>query len=1258
MKHIYRSLLCCLVAALCSISAFAQWGRITTIAGDNTDGSTGDGGPATVAKLGYVRGLCLDNAGNIFIADKLSGRIRKVNPSGIITHFAGGGTSRGDGGPASVAQFNGLSGITIDGAGNMYVVEMDGQCVRKINTAGIISTFAGGGPNNYYIDNIQATAAQLFYPADLKVNNTTGDVYISDYEADRIRVVRPSGIINAFAGVREMFVDHGDTAYLGDGGPATIAHMLAPQSLSIDKDGNVYTFESGNAIVRKINTSGIISTTCGTGIAGYNGDNRTAVTAQLDSREHLYGGVHAGRFGDIFIADPFNRRVRKIDARGVITTIAGDGMSAYTGDGGPASAARMLFPLYVTGDKYDNLYIVDWGRAVRKIERIPDIVNDSFKAYIKKSCSGLNLTFIASTYTAGMYVKTYFGDGVSDSSIVLPTGEVSIGHNYAASGMYTLRIELYRAGALVGVSTADYEHVFCNNFRIGFYFDENNNCIKDVSEDDIYKPTTVVVDSNGVSVDTVSAINGLYYTALAPVGTVYGFRVLNPAPGFRTTCPTSGVIYDTVTAMPTDGLIKYFAMQCSGATEAVTVSSSVRYRPRFAEGRIAVSPYVCSGYGLTLTMDFSPRYSFRSANVAPTTIAGNSVSWALPAMSGGTYPQYISFTLTANPLSDIRPGDTVHTRIRLTSIHGEMDSTDYELFRVDTVRASFDPNEIAVSPKGLVLPCTEMEYTIHFENMGNDTAHNIHVMDTLPDCLDINSLRMLYASADMNIAYSKHEGHNVVKFDFPNIMLPDSSHHNMCNGMFVYKIMMKRDLADGVEATHRVGIYFDDNDVVLTNIVNNTIGFGAIEGQDTICGGIPILLTSKTEGGEWTSLHGLCSINGGLVTATGIGLDTVKYTASNSCVTRTSLKPINIGGVMQALTVTKTPITNDTICGAAPTVTYSATLVNGGATPDIKWTVNGIVRDSDEVFVYVPRDGDIVKISMVSSLACPLPIIVTHSDTMVVSDNFTPVVNINTGLAPGAAYCEGTPTTFKAMSVGGGNRPVYTWKLNGTEVSASTSYRYIPQDGDRMTLTMISNHPCRVTSVANSATYIMNVAKKYLPWLDITMSQPVVELGKPVTFTAHVTNGGPSPTYKWLINNHIINGATSETYVSEAIADRDSITCVVNETGVCSYSTFNSVVVKAGNLGVAYSLGASSVALIPNPNNGEFTLSGSSLMLGDELNIEVKNMIGQIVYASRTTLHSTNFNEVIKLSNTTVKGIYFLMVRGKGWVSSVKFVVE
>jgi hypothetical protein len=357
------------IAAVVVAGAFAVTGSntITTIAGTGEPGFSGDGGPATSAQIYRPTGLAFDAQGSLYIADLQNDRIRKVNTAGIITTFAGGGSipgpGIGDGGPATSAELNVPEAVAVDAQGNVYIADRNHQRIRKVNTAGTITTVAGGGnplPPDIG-DGGPATSASVAAPDGVAVD-AAGNIYIADRDHNRIRKVNTSGIITTFAGT-------GTGPSGGDGGPAISAQLVNPRQVAVDAAGNVYFAEYSSNRVRKVDTAGIITTFAGTGNGcGLHprlcGDGGPATSAWLQ----LPTGVATDGQGNVYIVAA--EGVRKVDTAGIITTISSVfDPGPYPGDGLPAIVAKIFQPYGVAVDGQGSLYISEYnGHRVRKVD--------------------------------------------------------------------------------------------------------------------------------------------------------------------------------------------------------------------------------------------------------------------------------------------------------------------------------------------------------------------------------------------------------------------------------------------------------------------------------------------------------------------------------------------------------------------------------------------------------------------------------------------------------------------------------------------------------------------------------------------------------------------------------------------------------------------------------------------------------------------------------------------------------------------------
>jgi hypothetical protein len=403
---------------------------ITTIAGNGAVGYSGNGGAATTATLDSPTCLAVDALGNLYINDQMNSCVRKVDQAGKMWSFAGTGIAgyNGDGGYASATNLGLNWGIAIDRLGNVYIADQLNVRVRKVNSSGIITTIAGTGIQGYSGDNGPATLANLRKPLGLAVDYT-GNVYIGDPDNHCIRKVTPAGIITTFAG-------NGHFGNTGDGGSATAASFGDIWGLAADPSGNIYVCDGYYNRVRKVNNSGIVSGFAGNGSRGFSGDNGQATSAQLNAPL----SVCVSPSGEIFIADCHNNRIRKVDAAGVITTIAGTGATGFAGDGGPAIYAQFYHPTGIIMDASENIYIADLDNVrIRKIsngrllyftqghrqnlaicENSPAVPVNSYLAIYDYATGARDEWNVISGPAHGAAAVTY--DAISSGSSYLPTG--------------------------------------------------------------------------------------------------------------------------------------------------------------------------------------------------------------------------------------------------------------------------------------------------------------------------------------------------------------------------------------------------------------------------------------------------------------------------------------------------------------------------------------------------------------------------------------------------------------------------------------------------------------------------------------------------------------------------------------------------------------------------------------------------------------------------------------------------------------------
>ena len=332
------SLLVGLAVAYDRLSTTSTGPRVITVAGTGASAFSRDGGLAATSPLVRPLAVALGQRGEIYIAE--GNRVRIVQPNGRIATLAGTGDAgnRGDGGAATQAQLNTPQGLAVDSAGRVYIADTLNNRVRRVDPDGTIGTVAGRGESGYVGDGKQATDAMLNLPTGLAIG--FGDsLFIADTGNNVIRQVGTDGIIGTVVGT-------GEAGYRGDGGPALYALLHTPGGLAFDDEGNLYIADTLNQRVRRVDVNGQIATVAGTGVAAFGGDGGAAIFAELNLATNPLEGMGqalaVGPTGDLFIADAMNHRLRRLDVKGVLSTVA-----------------QMKTPIGAAVDVHGTVYVAD-----------------------------------------------------------------------------------------------------------------------------------------------------------------------------------------------------------------------------------------------------------------------------------------------------------------------------------------------------------------------------------------------------------------------------------------------------------------------------------------------------------------------------------------------------------------------------------------------------------------------------------------------------------------------------------------------------------------------------------------------------------------------------------------------------------------------------------------------------------------------------------------------------------------------------------
>ena len=1027
---------------------------ITTYAGTGVSGYNGDGIAATSAQL-YHDGIAADASGNLYVADYNNQRIRKITPDGTITTICGNGTgtSTGDGGPATAATVNQPLDVLLDTSGNIYISEYFGNRIRKINTSGIISTVAGTGTGTYGGDGGPATAAQLNRPSGMGMD-AAGNLYVADFDNNRVRKINTSGVISTIAGT-------GTSGYSGDGGAGTSANLALPFRVAVDGPGNVYIADFLNSRVRKVNTSGVITTVAGTGTNGFSGDGGPAIAADI-----TYAfGVSLDASNNLYISDYNNNRIRKVDGSGIITTVAGSGTGGFSGDGGPATAAQLSNPVDVTFDGSGNMYIADRSNSrIRKIGLATTPITGTFSVCQGSTTSLSNATSGGTWSSSTTGVATVGATGVVTGVAAGTSNITYVSTCFSVAATVTVN-PLPDAGTITGLSTVDEDSSITLSVSVsGGTWSSSNTAVATVGSTGIV--TGIAAGSATISYSVSNACG----TAIATINITVQSIVASPITGILATCvgatttlsnaATGGTWSSSAPSVATVGA-------ATGIVSGVSVgTATISYTLGSAFVTVVVSVYsvpaaitgtatVCAGGNTTLAST-STGGIWSSGNTAIATvdgttgivtgiIAGTSViSYtisgscsstkvvtvnAAPAAISGSLNSCIGITntLTCSPAGGAWSSSTpavanINSSGQVTGFSTGTTTISYSFATGCRSTAILTVNILPDSVSGTAVVCAGLTTVFTgYPGGGSWSSSNTSVAT-----VDASGVISGLALGTSRITYTNAGGCYKTKIVTVNAApLAITGTANVCvantttlasagggtwssSDVAVGTIGSTTGVVGGISSGTAIITYRLSTGCINTRFITVNAAPSTITGTANICVGTTTTLSSTPTGGSWSSSGlsvGTVGVTSGVVTAISGGAVTISYTISGGCrVTRivtVNNNPPSIGGTATLATGGTTTLTNGLTGGSW----------SSGAT--------GIATVGSTGIVFGVGAGTAV-ISYISAAGCSVTRIVTVSGAI-------------GGITGATTLCTGATTALSCSPAGG------TWNSANTAVATVSS---------------------------------------------------------------------------------------------------------------------------------------------------------------------------------------------------------------------------
>ncbi len=700
-------------------------------------------------------------------------------------------------------------------------------------------------------------------------------------------------------------------------------------------------------------------------------------------------------------------------------------------------------------------------------------------------------------------------------------------------------------------------------------------------------------------------------------------------------------------------------------------------RPGFSYRQISLllnngtvaEPGVVAGYNSD-TMAGSPTF-------LPSSLWSGSGTWhsttsAMPTIPAGyQIAFYTDYSIAPSvPLDvDLIFKDTVAYASPMSNWLSDYTPWNNVRYHTSTTVGSYDPNFKEVSPKGtgseghITRNDSILTFMVHFQNVGTYYAENVAVRDTLDRNLDWSTLRPLYTSAACNVTMNDS---GAISFNFNHINLPGTSDPVNSNGMLSYSVKTRRGLPLGTQIRNKASIYFDFNAPIVTNTTLNTLFDSGLtitsSAHDTICSGTYITFAATT--GDTVGAHYHWQQNG-----TAVGTDSVHFT-TNTIATGDVFHCSISRGASSVYTDSSNEITM-VVALTPPTPVISGTdsICLGTSTPLTASVSGGTWASSASAVASVSTSGiihtiapGVTNIAYTISGRCAPAVAYFHLAVLpplVASVSFT--------LLPGDTVCAGDSISLTAHPVNGGTLPLFHWKRFGITFDSGMASHYLPTNGDVLTCEMTSNAQCiaAATVVSTSETMLVNaVATPSITIISGLAHDSATNLGQVVNLYATASLCGSAPTYQWYMNRVAVTGATSTTFAT-AVYGNDTFYCITHCNAPCltqNADTSSKLVIYADYLVDAVHpliLNGGQLALAPNPNNGNFSLTGFlSSQHNETLSYEVINVLGKVVHTGSMVPDNGVVNLQIDLNGALAPGNYLFRLHTVGGTEFIHFVVQ